>query len=140
MSKTRIAVYGSLLSGLGNHGTLAQHMHRDGAVTFVGEDRIKGFDLYAVSSFPGIKKAYSMHKSVQVEIYDVDDRALASVRALEGYNPGGHNTFYDEIDAITHNHGTVRAYLYMMDLHNAPHVKDGNWRPYRQQMKEKYGW
>lgn len=129
-NKTIISVYGSLLAGLGNHGVISQYI-RTGEAKFIADDKIKGFDLYAVSSFPGIKRSADTNKLVNVEVYEVEDRALASVRMLEGYREGGSNTFYDEIDVETENNGTVRAYLYMPDVYPQDLVEDGNWMKYK---------
>lgn len=131
MSKTRIAVYGSLLSGLGNHGVLGRHIP-NGDAELVGTTNIKGFNLYPVAgrSFPGINRGTPDDKVV-VEVYDVNDNALANVRALEGYRVGGRNTFYDEVDAVTDSGYTARVYLYVQDVTNSlPIVPSGDWRTY----------
>ena len=131
MKRTRIAVYGSLLSGLGNHDVIKRHIMRGGA-EFVAEDTIRGFNLYAVSSFPGIKRHETdPTKEVKVELYDVDESALRSVRMLEGYNPeSDHNTFYDEIETPTDSHGNVKVYLYMPKIYEQDLVEHGDWRKF----------
>ncbi|MCK5788712.1 MAG: gamma-glutamylcyclotransferase [Chlamydiia bacterium] len=127
--RTRIAVYGSLLSGLGNFSVLGRHMPSNDA-RFIGYDTIQGFDLYAVSSFPGIKRSKELTNTVKVEIYDVSEKALASVRRLEGYRPNTHNTFYDEILTNTVDNGPVSAYLYMPPVQTRDLVSSGDWKAY----------
>ena len=129
--KTRIAVYGSLLSGLGNHGVLGRHI-ATGNAELVGSTKIKGFKLYPVAgtSFPGINRGTDDDRVV-VELYDVNDNALSSVRSLEGYRPGQSNYFYDEVDAVTEEGDTARVYLYVTDVTNElPEVPNGDWRTY----------
>lgn len=137
--KTRIAVYGSLLSGLGNHRVLGRYLP-EGKAVLVGTDKIMGFDLYAVSSFPGIKRNPQLDKTVVVEVYDVDDEALSSVRSLEGYRPGANNTFYDEVIAPTVKHDSVAVYLYMPPIDRRDHVPSGDWRPHRLEMDSRNQW
>lgn len=141
MSKTtRISVYGSLLSGLGNHRVIGRHIGEN--ATFVGEDVIRGFNLYPVAgtSFPGIKRGHE-NDSVVVEVYDVTDVALSNVQALEGYNPNReHNNFYDEVDAESDEYGPTRAYLYMPDVDGLPVIEGGDWRRYRDDNQTKSKW
>jgi gamma-glutamylcyclotransferase (GGCT)/AIG2-like uncharacterized protein YtfP len=128
---TKIGVYGSLLTGLGNHGLLSRQMEA-GNARLVGEDRIKGFDLYAVSSYPGIKRSENPEKEVKVEVYEVNDAALANVRALEGYNPhSSSNFFYDEVQTPTEDHGEISVYLYMPRVREEALVENGDWREYK---------
>ena len=124
---TRIGVYGSLLSGLYNHEVLGQYLPT-GDAKFIRNDKIKGFQLYRVSSFPGIKYSRDENETVDVEIYDVSDRALRSVRSLEGYHPGENNYFYDEVDAKTESGETIKVYLYVPEVTIGSRIKDGNWR------------
>ena len=128
---TKIGVYGSLLSGLGNHGLLSYQM-KEGNAVLVGEDTIKGFDLYAVSSFPGIKRSEDPTKEVKVEIYEVNEIALDRVRGLEGYSPlSDRNTFYDEVQTPSNDHGEISVYLYMPQVHEESLVPNGDWRDYK---------
>jgi len=129
--KTRIGVYGSLLSGLGNHEVIGRHI-KNGDAELVGKTRIKGFKLYPVAgtSFPGINKA-SENDTVVVELYDVEDNALADVRMLEGYVPGGNNTFYDEVDAVTEEGDTAKVYLYVSDVSRSMlPIPNGDWKDF----------
>lgn len=128
---TKIGVYGSLLSGLGNHGVIGRHVTA-GNATLVGEDSITGFTLHPVAgvSFPGIKRG-STSDVVDVEVYLVNDMALANVRALEGYNPSRTPTFYDEVKAQSSNNGEIDVYLYVRST-STPAIPSGSWRNYLQ--------
>jgi len=128
---TKIGVYGSLLSGLGNHGLLRYEMDT-GNARLIGNDKIKGFKLYAISSFPGIKRSESEESEVKVEVCEVNNRALDSVRSLEGYNPYiDKNNFYDEIQTQTEDHGEISVYLYMPTVRPENLVEHGDWREFR---------
>ena len=133
MKTTRIAVYGSLRSDLGyraNHGVIGRHIGDN--ATFVGLDKIRGFNLYPVAgvSFPGIKRGAN-EDAVVVEVYDVTDIALRDVQSLEGYRPGSkYNNFYDEVDAESDEYGTTRAYLYMPDVEGLSAIENGDWKEY----------
>lgn len=131
MTKTRIAVYGSLLSGLGNHQVLGRHL-QSGDAELIGTTKIKGFKLFPVAgrSFPGINRGTESDRVV-VELYDVKPNALANVRSLEGYTPGGSNYFYDEVDAVTEEGDVARAYLYVDIVGDRlTEVPNGDWRAY----------
>ncbi|MDG6221469.1 MAG: methylated-DNA--[protein]-cysteine S-methyltransferase [Candidatus Thermoplasmatota archaeon] len=71
---TRMAVYGTFRKGMERHSYLA-------ASLFHGEYRIDGFDMYDHRG----KYPYAMpgQRSIRVEIYEVEDSALATTDAIE---------------------------------------------------------
>lgn len=74
----KVAVYGSLKSGHGNHGLLKGSIH-------VGNKVVEGFDMFGLGSFPGIKPKEG--GKIFVEVYEVDDTTLERLDWLEGYSP-----------------------------------------------------
>ena len=80
----RVAVYGSLRQGMGNHRLL------EGS-KFLGQDVIEGFVMYSLGAFPCVKSVWpDPDNSIVVEVYEVDDDTFARLDRLEGYP-----SFYD---------------------------------------------
>lgn len=114
----RIAVYGSLKHGFGNHGLL-------GTARFVGTTRLMGLALYDLGPFPGVR--YDDNASVEVELYDVDDATLAAVDRLEGCRMGyPDGSFY-----YRHRHdsdfGHVWVYIYQPAVEPEAMIASGVW-------------
>ena len=77
MSKARVAVYGSLLSGLGNHGLLEE-------ATLLGEGKTEPvFSMYDLGYYPGITE--NGKTPIKIEVYEVDDTTFGRLDMLEGY-------------------------------------------------------
>lgn len=76
----KYAVYGTLRKGQSNHDIL-ENKH----VKFVETRIVKGFNMYAVSSwYPGIVPG---NGSIEVEIYEVIDESVERMLdSLEGYS------------------------------------------------------
>ncbi len=116
-----IAVYGSLLSDLHNHGLL-----KEGKLIDIGY--IKG-TLYSLGSFPGLK--LQGNTPVKVEVYEVDNATLARLDRLEG-----HPTFYTRKDAeaiVGENQDQsmeVMVYEWQGTVRNQPLVESGDWKDY----------
>lgn len=113
MSK-KVAVYGTLKKNHGNHPLLKDS-------EFLGQDRVKGWDLYA-GGIPFIVKGKG---SVSVEVYKIDKSTFNSIDRLEGYPE-----FYNRTKVST-NFG--KAWIYHFDysedinLNKAKKIKDGNY-------------
>lgn len=76
----RLFVYGSLRRGQQANSALR-------SATFVKQTRLPGFDLYALTWFPGVKENPNNREGVVGEIYeDVDDDLLLQLDYYEGYN------------------------------------------------------
>ena len=73
-----IFVYGSLKQGYWNHHYLEKE-----SVNYLGTGYIKGYKLYKVASFPGMKKTYDEDEVSYGEIYSVDDETLKEIDLLE---------------------------------------------------------
>lgn len=82
----KVAVYGSLKKGYGNHYLLTESK-------LLGKDYLSGWTMISLGSFPGI---YRGPDEIHVEIYEVTDEELASLDRLEG-TP----TFYRRAPVVT---------------------------------------
>ena len=123
MKKQLIAVYGSLRQGMSNHHILQNS-------EYLGEFKsIPVFSLYSLGSYPGIKPGGNT--SVTMEVYAVDDTVAAKVDRLEGYTPGGGNTFYDKIPIET-PYGEASVYIYVNNIPQERLVKSGDWKAFKQ--------
>lgn len=109
----KVAVYGSLREGLGNHRVI------QGAKK-IGTTRVQGFDMYSMSAFPFVTHGTG---EITVEVYEVPDlRYAQGLDGLEGYP-----SFYDR-EVIETEFG--EAWLYFIDGNNLElyePVPDGDW-------------
>lgn len=79
---TRLFVYGSLRRGQRSNYLL----ERIGA-KLVEETRLPGYDLHAVTWYPGVKRNASNKTGVVGEVYELPDtKHLAGLDLYEGYN------------------------------------------------------
>lgn len=125
--KHLVAVYGSLLSGLHNHGVMQR---AEGKLIGSGES-IMNIDMYSLGGFPSISLKHSKHNNtIRVEVYEVEDDKMYGLNALEGYRGEGKNNFYDRslIDIKLDNGETVEAFIYHIDEEQRNPVVDGDWR------------
>ena len=127
MQSNRVAVYGSLRSGFGNHRLLDNDES-----TFVGEEVVQGWGLYpyAGTGFPAA--AVKEDAQVVVEVYDVSDAVFKRLDGLEGYP-----SFYDRTEVPLVD-GT-KAWMY---FHHkvAPDLKrklieHGDWKKYVKEVR-----
>lgn len=114
----RIAVYGSLRAGLQNFDYFMSE------AKFVGTERIKGFDMYSLGSYPCISKGRG---SVVFEVYDVDDDTAIRIAQMErgaGY----------EIDTTETTWGEAIIFIYPDRLLNQYRISNlvlhGDWKEY----------
>jgi len=139
-----VAVYGSLLEGLGNHRVLA----RWGAELVGSGQTVERLEMADFGSYPGLRRQTPRHDDalaaqIAVEVYAVTTGGLHALDALEG-----HPTFYrrQPID-VRLSDGTVIApacYLITNDrtwaqMARRP-VPSGNWRHHlRRRNDRRYG-
>lgn len=120
-----VFVYGSLLRGLGNHGLIARHAARGGAV-FMGEAETR--DPYAMISFgafPGVVDGGENPERVTGEVWIVDDLALAELDRLEG-----NGRFYTRKRIVVGDALIAWCYLLPSDYLDHPRVMGGSWRAF----------
>lgn len=100
-----VFVYGSLLSGLGNHPVLTDHGSRKR-----GNARTAPrYTMLSLGAYPGVTPFGT--DAIVGEVYQVSDRGLAALDRLEG-----HPRFYRrQMHDVTYGNGrTVRAWIYLL--------------------------
>jgi gamma-glutamylaminecyclotransferase len=119
---TKVAVYGSLRKGFGNHGRLL-------GATFVGETTtVQSFSMYSLGGFPFVQLNGAEVGPVTVEIYDCNADQLRSLDQLEGYRGDGANNFYNRSEVET---GLGTALIYHIEGRGGQHlVESGDWKQY----------
>lgn len=123
MKKHLVAVYGSLLTELGNHRVI-QGENTELLGEFTSEPVYK---LYSLGGFPGLKE--NGETAVKMEVYSVDDVVAKRVDSLEGYSPDRPATFYDK-KSIETPWGTASVYIYMGNPSDDKLVESGDWKTY----------
>jgi gamma-glutamylcyclotransferase (GGCT)/AIG2-like uncharacterized protein YtfP len=126
MQKHKVAVYGSLLSGFGNHTYFLE-----GDATKLSETKTASDEYVMVSlgGFPGVIDCTSEAKGkILVEIYEVDSETLRRLDGLEG-----HPNFYERKLLDFEDGTTAWMYIYQGSRGGAIE-KDSNgdysWRKY----------
>ena len=110
-------VYGSLLSGMGNH-SLLNNDESDLVSTFETESI---YSLRDLGYYPGVHKEGST--SIKGELWSVSERVWERVEQLEGYP-----SFYDRTPLET-PYGTAQMYfLAEEDVSERILVESGDWR------------
>ena len=103
--KHNVAVYGSLLEGLGNHSLLKQFNAK-----LLGACHTKPeYTMISLGGFPGVIK--NGQTSIHLEIYEVNDECLHSLDGLEGFQEGRSNNFYNR-ETISSPYGDTFIYFY----------------------------
>jgi gamma-glutamylcyclotransferase (GGCT)/AIG2-like uncharacterized protein YtfP len=99
-----VFVYGTLKRGGENHRVIAGQR-------FVGEARTEpGFRLYQLDGYPGMVEAGAGGRSIEGELWEVDDPALARLDELEGTASG----LYARVPLrLQPPHGGVAAETYL---------------------------
>lgn len=116
----KVAVYGSLRVGMGNHPLLVQ-VH----AKLLGAQRVSGYNMVSLGGYPAV---YEAAGDITIEVYDVAHNEEESMRRLdwlEGY-PG----FYSRKQIETR---WGPAWIYYMDQHDCMHrrpVPEGDWVAY----------
>lgn len=120
-----IAVYGSLRKEFHNN-------HVMGNSKLLGIDRITGFKMYSLGSYPAIIKGKG---DISIEVFEVaDESTLKRIYQLEGYSGvrDSSDNWYDTTDVETK---FGKAELFYMKDENAfndrPIVEDGVWKQTR---------
>lgn len=117
----KVFVYGSLLSGMGNHGLLSDSKK-------LGDTKSpEGFDMLDLGYFPGIVKGEG---KVMGEVYEVDDNTLIRLNRLEGYREmAPESGLYNRMEIDT-EFGKAFVYVYNNHYGRSPQaiVENGDWR------------
>lgn len=115
----KIFVYGTLLSGFGNHKRLLENKS-----TYLGTAEIKG-KMFSMGGFPGVTEG---EDDIHGEVYEVNDEVLKSLDRLEG-----HPNFYKrtQVELTSDWEGyEVEVYICQHIPKGAPYISHGSWRKY----------
>ena len=127
----KVFVYGSLLSGMGNHDILAN------SKLLGATNSPRRFLMVDLGYFPGVIEDDFMGDSVIGEVYEVDDVTLNRLNRLEGYNeilPSGGMYDRKEIDT---EFGKALIYIYNYGHSTRRFIEKGDWRNhYNKKFKE----
>lgn len=123
---SRVAVYGSLLEGFGNHRLLEGSQK-------LGSTIIEGYNMYSLGAFPCIVPNNDDGR-IQVEVYEVDAETMQRLDFLEGY-PHMYDRHEVEYDL---GQGEELAWIYFMHKvpgvgggYTMPRIESGSWKEYR---------
>lgn len=111
----RVAVYGSLKQGFGNHALLMDSK-------LVKQDSVSGFDMHSLGAFPGVVENPNSKVPVAVEVYEVTPSTLRMLDALEG-----HPHFYERKQVKLNSGEEAHLYIYKHDVAGRKLVESGNW-------------
>lgn len=115
-----VAVYGTLKRGLRNHHWLK-------GAEFLGADRLTTATLYDLGPYPGAKPEPS--RGVEVEVFRVTARLLASLDRLEDYRLQTPRAGDYQRVIYTTAYGPAWLYLYNHAVRGCPAIREGGWRP-----------
>ncbi len=111
-----VFVYGTLLSGEGNHGLLARARRLGSATTHAD------YELFDVGGYPGM--VVGGRTSIRGEVYGVDDVILSRLDTLEG-----HPDYYQRTTMQLADGRDVQAYVLPEDeARGCPRIPSGDWR------------
>ena len=113
-----VFVYGSLMNTYWNHHYLSN-------CEFIGTGLLEGFEMYHVSSFPGI--IVKPGEIVLGEVYSVDPRTLKTLDRLE--SEGSMYIRREEIIKIEED--TINAFVYVWNGDIRPGCKKVEKMPWR---------
>lgn len=119
----RVFVYGSLLSGFGNHRRLEA-----GKAELIATARTtERFVMHDMSAFPACVPDDANGVQILGEVYLVDDATLRSLDQLEGYHPEMGAGLYDR---ITVDIDGEPALMYVMHecRYSRGTIASGSWR------------
>lgn len=130
MSKQLVVVYGSLLSGLHNHGVMERARGE-----LVGEGvSVENINMYSLGSYPSISLAHNSHEQpIKVEVYEVDNEYLHHIDSLEGYRGNNSQSFYNRSPIKVKMDDTeevIEGLIYHIDQEQRVPVMTGDWRAF----------
>lgn len=121
MSKHKVAVYGTLRKGFGNHVLLLNS-------EFIGQETLSvPYVMHSLGGFPGLVPSDNNHDIV-FEIYNVDDKTLRSLDMLEGYSGDEEWDFYSRTTIDT---SVGKALVYYLKENDGEIIESGDWYLYK---------
>ena len=122
---TKVAVYGSLRQGMGNHSLLAGQQLVSCTMTK------EPFVMYTLGGFPMISLYGKKVSPITVEVYDVDEACLERLNRLEGFYGKGDRNFYDRSEIETADGLTALIYhIEDRTMSDDRIVESGDWVEY----------
>ena len=116
----KVAVYGSLRKGLGNHQCYLKNE------TCVGTFETKPeYTMYSLGGFPGLVKGG--HTSILMEVYDVNMDKMKELDILEGYSGKDNPSNHYNRTMIDTPYGKAVTYLYNYNTAGITKVTSGDW-------------
>ena len=125
MSNTKIAVYGTLREGFGNHRVL-------GDSKLIGKGFTNEKFKLTASGIPFVTKNEKISR-IKVEVYDVSPSQLPIVDGLEGYNPNNHDgSWYkrESVDITLEDGSKIDAQIYFGDSDASTVIESGDYADY----------
>lgn len=123
-------VYGTLMTGYGNHRVVMDY------VKDIKEATVKGFDIYPYGGFPFVKPGNSVVMGQLIYVNDDDyQAALQNCDWLEGYTEGRSGNMYERetVTVTTEDGKEVEAWIYVghsFDSSKKEKIESGSWRDY----------
>lgn len=126
----KVAVYGSLRKGFGNHGRL------NGAEYIGTTQTTKAYAMYSLGGFPMVQLEGTEVGPVTVEIYECGPDVMRGLDMLEGYRGPDANNFYDRTEVET---GLGNALIYHIEGREGQNlVESGDWKEYCDKRQSKW--
>lgn len=117
--KKLIALYGSLRKGEYNCKRFQNYF--PGEFNYLRTETIKGFDLFDLGSYPGIKESKDPNKELVIDIFEAGEECYRSINAMElGANYTNHTIKIGE-DICT---------IYLYNGNPTKLVESGDWSKY----------
>lgn len=111
-----MAVYGSLREGAYNYDRFVQYYGKE-AFKKRSTEVIKGFDLYSLGPYPGIKQGEG---PLTVDVFDCNEKVAEQIRRMEeGAN-------YSALEVET-SQGPATIWLYNGKVSEQNQVENGDW-------------
>jgi gamma-glutamylcyclotransferase (GGCT)/AIG2-like uncharacterized protein YtfP len=128
----KIAVYGTLREGHGNHGCLM-------GSPLVGTCQVYGFDMVTLGGFPAVDFSQDKERGITVEVYECDDEAVARCNRLEGYDPTStYDSFYGRTTIMTEFGEAEMYYIDKVLEEGYERIESGDWADYTGQKRAAY--
>lgn len=118
-------VYGSLKKGFFNHSLIEENPRN----RFIRKGFIKGYNLYLLWSYPGVKPSSSSEDKVFVELYSLTDEVFEKIDKME------QKANYTSIKVIDDGGKEGILYIYNGKFKEKNKVIFGNWTKDHEKLK-----
>ena len=118
-NKKKVAVYGSLRKGEYNYERFVDYFK--GGLEYLRTTVVRGYDLYDLGAYPGIRVSSDLSKELVVDIMECSDDCFKHIEAME------HGAGYNSV-SITVGADECTIYVYNYPATNL--VESGDWSKY----------